>query len=273
MIVCKELDKEFDNKEAMFKALKSNSARIISLKKATVKNSEGISNILSVRNGSDKSIEGLEDGFIYPIISNTMYMDSHKDVHDNGSMNKTVKEQQGKVHYALNHDLNVGKIIAYPNDVDMLMKTVTWKSLGREYEGTTELLMFKTNLQDYSPQDARIAIEQKLPVQNSISMIYKDIVLAVNSEDKDLRTEKKAYDSIIDKVANKEEVEKDGYLWIVKQLAIRNEGSMVTLGSNDVTPIIYTQPSNDTDKSEPSNDTQTDTNDTKSKGHKYNKFI
>ena len=104
-------------------------------------------------------------------------------------------------------------------------------------------------------------------------MIYKDIVLAVNSEDKDLRTEKKAYDNIIDKVANKEEVEKDGYFWIVKQLAIRNEGSMVTLGSNDATPIIYTQPSNDTDKIESSNDTQTDTKDTKSKGHKLSKFI
>jgi len=257
-MICKELNTEFENKEEMFKALKANADKIISLKKATVKNSEGISNIISLKDSNDKTIAGLEEGFIYPIISNTMYMDSHKDVHDNGSMNKTVKEQKGKVHYAMNHDLSIGKIIAYPNDVEMLMKTVKWSDLGRAYEGTTELLMFKTNLQDYSPNDARIAIEQKLPVQNSISMIYKDIVLAVNSEDKDLRAEKKAYDNIINQIANKEEVEKDGYLWIVKQLAIRNEGSMVTLGSNDATPIIYSEPSNkDTQIQEPLKDTQT----------------
>ena len=257
MIVCKELNRSFDNKEEMFKALKYNASRIISLKKATVKHSDGISNFFELKKGTAKSIEGLEKGYVYPVISNTMYMDSHKDVHDNGSMNKTIKEQQGRVHYAMNHDLSIGKIIAYPKDVEMLIKTVQWSEVGKDYEGTTELLMFKTNLQDYSPNDARIAIEQKLPVQNSISMIYKDIELAINSNDEEMVSEKKAYDSIIDKIANKEEVEEDGYVWVVKQLAIHNEGSMVTIGSNDATPIIYSEPSEDTQTKEAVKDTST----------------
>ena len=36
MIVCKELDKEFDNKEQLFKALRDNKADIIAVKRASI---------------------------------------------------------------------------------------------------------------------------------------------------------------------------------------------------------------------------------------------
>ena len=39
MIVCKELDKEFDNKEQLFKALRDNKADIIAVKRASIQKS------------------------------------------------------------------------------------------------------------------------------------------------------------------------------------------------------------------------------------------
>lgn len=249
MIRCKELDRDFDNKRELFTALKANKSKILSLKKAQIYKSceKGgeVSNSFNYK--AIKGIDGLEKGFIYPVISNTYYMDSFKDVHIKNSMNRTVKQQQGKVHYVINHQLEIGKIISYPRDVKMILKDMAWRDLGKDYEGMTQVLLFKTKTFSYSNKDAVSAIESKQPVQGSIKMRYLDMSMAINSDKIEFKEEKAEYDKHINKIANKDEVAKDGYFYPVYELGIEKEGSMVVLGANDATEIIYNDSSSNKD--------------------------
>jgi hypothetical protein len=147
--------------------------------------------------------------------------------------------------------LKIGSIIAYPADVSVSVKELNWSSLGKGYEGTTEALIFKVRINDYANQDAIRAIDKKLPVQNSVSMIYKKLELAINSEDKEYKDEKAVFDKYYEKIANKDEWPELDYFWVVKEAAIAREGSMVPLGSNQATPILYPN------KNEPQGSTRT----------------
>lgn len=241
MIHCKELNRDFSSKNEMFQALKENKEQILTFKKAQIYKSyeKGAAVKISLSQIETKGVDGLEDGFIYPVISNTYLMDHHKDVHITNSMNRTVKQQKGKIHYVVNHQLEIGKIIAYPRDVEMLLKDVKWKDLGADYSGVTQALMFKTNVFDYSNDDAAKAIKTKQKVQGSIRMQYLDMTLAVDSDDPNFKEEKIEYDKHIEKIVNRKTVEEDGYFFPVYELKIVDEGSMVVLGSNEVTEIQY----------------------------------
>lgn len=259
MIKCIALNKEFDTQQEMFKALKASKKDLLNIKMS--KTYESIKKGALPTDFFDSAItkadcKGLEKGFIYPVISNTKYMDSHMDVHMDNSMNRTVDHQQGKIYYAVNHELAVGKIIAYPKDVEMMIKEISWKDLGKDYEGTTQALMFKTNTFDYSNKDAVMAIEQKAPVQNSIRMRYKDMAMAINSNDPDFVEEKAEWDANIDKIVNNAVAIEAGYFFPVKELSIEQEGSMVIKGSNDATLIISPGSSKDTLEAGSSKDTQ-----------------
>ena len=239
MIKCAELNRVFDTKKEMFKALKSNKDHIISLKKGAVKNSDGFPYTAQNNLHQTKSIEGLEKGFIYPVINTTKYMDSHHDVHFDGIWNKSIKEQQGNVYYLVNHQLEIGKVIAYPENVEMMIKEIEWKDLGKNYSGTTQALIFKTKIFDYSNKDAAYVIENRLKAENSIRMQYVKMNLAINDESKEFKEEKAYYDKHINTISNKEMAEELGYFWGIEEAKIYKEGSMVLLGSNDATPIIY----------------------------------
>lgn len=260
MIKCIEFpDRDFNSKHEMLKAIYANKDKIISIKKASIHTHKTV----PLRFYSDikkkaftakgiADIGGLDKGFLYPVISNTNLVDSHKDAHLDNSMNRTVKNQQGKVHYAMNHELAIGKIIAYPEDVEMLLKEIRWKELGYSYKGKTQALLFKTNLQDYSPEDARKAIVNKLPVENSIRMIYVQIELGIKERNKEWEDANEAYDKHINKIVNRDDIE-DDYIWFIKELKIVDEGSMVVKGSNPATPIQY-----DNDESAKSTSSQQD---------------
>jgi len=250
--------KSFDTKEDLFKELKKNKSQLIGLKTAEVKNSIPTSmNLKKVE--ATKMIDGLTKGFIYPVINTTKYMDSHNDVHFDGIWNRSITDQVGKVHYLINHELEVGKVIAYPKDVEVLVKDVLWTDLGADYPGFTQALIFKTNVFDYSNIDAKKIINEKIDIEHSVRMQYVKIDLAINSGDEDNIEEKAVWEKYIQQIANKEDVIEQGYFWAVTEAKIYKEGSMVLSGSNDVTPMIYPkeiQSSNDIDKSDSSNDNQ-----------------
>lgn len=257
---CKELNKDFESKAQMFAELKANKSVLKAQKKSDIKkkindftfaNKEG--------NGVIKEVPGLEKGFIYPVISNTNYLDSHGDVHLNGSMTKTSSDQQGKVFYLTDHKMQVDSIIATPKNVEMMLKEVSWKDLGRDYEGTTQALMFKISENKLMHEKAIKLIQEKEDMQNSIRMMYVNLDLAVNSEDEDYKEEYKNWLETYPKIANKEVADERGYFWAVRELKIVNEGSMVLFGSNDATPMNNKENeavNSDTSKKEPSNDTQ-----------------
>lgn len=251
-------ERSFATKAELFEALKSEKTNLIGLKKAQVKSSDSVS--VSVNKvEATKAIGGLDNGFIYPVINTTKYMDSHNDVHINGIWNKSVNDQQNKVHYIINHELEVGKVIAYPKDVEVLTKEVLWRDLGVDFEGSTQALMFKTNVFDYSNESAKQIIKDKIDIEHSVRMQYVKIELAIDSSDPDYAEESEVWTKYINEIANKGKAVEQGYFWAVTEAKIHKEGSMVLAGSNDVTPMVYptkdNEPSNDTQIKKPSNDT------------------
>jgi len=87
--------------------------------------------------------------------------------------------------------------------------------------------------------------------QHSVGMRYQDIQLAVNDQE-EYPKEYATYQKYINKIGNRQEVEKQGYFFAVGK-AYLAEYSAVIAGSNELTPTLG---SGDTDKSEASGDDQ-----------------
>ena len=254
-----DLNKEFATKEEMFRAIKASKDNIIAFKKSIIYKSIDKGQISSF-DTPELTTKGIEtkDGFIHPIINTTNFLDSHLDNHQKGIWNKSIKDQQGKIRYSLDHSTKVTDVIAYPKDVTIRVEDTTFEGLGETYKGETQALIFDIDKNVIDNEVALKVITKQLPVQNSVSMQYVKIDLAVNSTDKDFKEEKKAWDKAITTTANKDFAEESGMMWLVKEAKIVNESSMVTQGSNSATPIIYgnseaakgtsedTQPSEDT---------------------------
>ncbi len=243
MIVCKHLfpDRIFSSKEELFAELVANEKTIIAEKKANVYKSfeKGLTAGWCIDKDINAEKVGLQmkDGFIYPVINTTNYMDSHDDVHFPGIWNKSAKEQQGKIYYVCDHEVKTGTIIAWPQDVNIMVKTVPWSFVGKEYEGNTEALIYEILKSAITNAIAKEIIDNKRPVQNSVRMQYITIKMGMNSNEKDYITYKKYYDDHIDLIANKDIAIEKGYFFGVEEAKIVLEGSMVIRGSNDATPI------------------------------------
>lgn len=237
---CVDLDQQFNTQAEMFAALKQHEQKIVAVKKAMIQKSYEkqvpVVTFLDKEADEQKTIH-LKEGYIYPVINTTLYMDSHRDVHLNGIWKHSVKDQQGKLLYLVNHQLEIGKVIAWQKDIAVMVKSVPWSFLGQDYEGNTEALMFEINKSNVQMKDVLELITNKRPVQNSVSMQYVTVRLAMNSDAKGDEAYKQFYDSIIETIANKDQVKALGYFWGVSEAKIVNEGSMVVLGSNPITPI------------------------------------
>lgn len=259
-------------KAELFKQLKAEKDVLIANKKAEVKTKNVCLGFYNDKTGAVKGIPNMEDDYIYPVISNTNYFDSHQDVHMNGSMNKTAKDQNRKVYYVADHDLSVDSIIACPQDVEVKLMTVKWQDLGFKYDGETEALIFKIKKENIMHEKFLKLINKGANLQNSIRMEYVNIAIGINSDDEEYKEEKKVYDEVFSQVANKEAMAEIGFCWAVRDLKLKMEGSAVLFGSNDATPIQRkdnAQPSEDIEQkvNEPSEDTQ------KSKINIYTNFI
>lgn len=235
-------DRVFDNQKALFHALKDNEETIIGLKKAkaykSIDKGQGISNI-SVFDKSHTSKASFESGFIYPAINSTHWLDSHQDVHIKGCYKRTVKSQQGKVYYIDTHLKGLSNIITRKNNIEMFYDDVEWNLLGKNIKGTTEALFFKIAEENVKAEYLQL-IKEDLELENSLAMMYKDIVMAMDSKDSAFKENKEVFDMYIDTIGNKEQAQRDGVFFAVKELAIMGEGSLcpVVGGSNSATSVI-----------------------------------
>lgn len=243
-------DMQFATKEDLFAELKKHEKQIIEDKCAKVYNINGNTkqSVPLVFNEQFKSIDFAKDGYVYPIISTTRYLDSHKDVHFDGCFTKTVKEQQGKVHYCLDHELRRDSIIAWDKSVKMLIQKLDWNIVGKSYSGQTEALVFEIKEEDFVRKDVLEDIKNKVSdFENSIRMIYVKVSLGMDSNLKEHKENKEYYDTRINTIANNDKVKNYGYFWGVEELKIWKEGSLVVAGgSNDATSIYTIEPSSDT---------------------------
>ena len=237
---CKELNKDFDTKQEMFKELKANKDEIIGLKKSAIRKSQQVHLVLKSKDGKKADTDSiLELGDSVKVAMNTTnYFDFDKDVLLSGSWNKTAKEQNGKTYHVINHDLKIGSIVAYPKDVEVSVETHLWKSLGKGFEGETDVLVFVSKMTDKTNKDAFLAYRDKEDVEHSIRLQYTEIELAFKSDEVEDKEENALYEKYYPQIANKEDVDKDEYFWAVKLARIYKEGSTVLFGANDATPQL-----------------------------------
>jgi len=236
-----DLNKEYKTKAEMIADVYKNKDKIIAFKKSIIYKSIDKGQLSSeglITREVSKGIPTKED-YIYPVINTTNFVDSHLDNHQKGIWTKSIQEKQGKIRYSLDHSTKVADVIAYPKDVKIKAVDTTFKDLGYEYEQETQALVFEIRKDVIDNETALKVINKKLPVQNSVSMRYVKIDLAVDSEDKQYQAEKKEWDKIYSTVANKDFADENGIMWIVKEAEIVNESSMVTLGSNSATRMMY----------------------------------
>lgn len=229
---------EFGTQLELFNALKENMQTIVDAKKAEIRESEGLMTRAGVAGGATLKGLNLDKGFIYPVINTTKFMDSHNDVHLDGIWDRSIKDIQGKIYYVANHKLEVGQVIAYPQDVKVMVQTVSWKDLGFDFSGNTQALMFKISKDKVRMKEALDIINEKIDIEHSVRMQYLKFSLGINSSEADFKAEKATWDKHISKIVNKNRAEENGYFFAIEEAKIVKEGSMVLHGSNEATPMI-----------------------------------
>ena len=171
---------------------------------------------------------------INPVINTTFWFDSHDDVHIDGIWKENLK-YNNRIYLVQEHKSNqFDKIIT--NDLKAITKKMSWRDLGEDYDGVTEALIFsKCTINNKRNPYMYEQYKEGYVNNHSVGMIYVDMSLAVN--DPDYKQEFAEWNKYIDKIANREEVEKNGYFWPIKEAKIV-EGSAVPFGSNPVTPTL-----------------------------------
>ena len=241
MITLKEFpNKSFATKEEAFKELVLNKKTLIAAKKAVIKHADAI----SYHGNFQEKTEAIKAGntdlrdvntITVKAVSNAVnYFDSHGDVSMPGSWNRTAKNTKDGLHLQ-EHTMQFDKIIS--DEVKFSVEKMTWKDLGFDYEGETEVLMMESKVhKEDNPYMFERYIKGKVK-NHSSGLRYVNIGLAINSEEKWAREEKEIWDKYIDQIVNKEEVEESGYFWAVFEQKII-ENSAVPKGSNPATPTI-----------------------------------
>lgn len=241
MITLKEFpNKSFATKEEAFKELVLNKKTLIAAKKAVIKHADAI----SYHGNFQEKTEAIKAGntdlrdvntITVKAVSNAVnYFDSHGDVSMPGSWNRTAKNTKDGLHLQ-EHKMQFDKIIS--DEVKFSVEKMTWRDLGFDYEGETEVLMMESKVhKEDNPYMFERYIKGKVK-NHSSGLRYVNIGLAINSEEKWAREEKEIWDKYIDQIVNKDEVEEAGYFWVVFEQKII-ENSAVPKGSNPATPTI-----------------------------------
>ena len=280
MIIVKEFpDRQFENKNELFTALRENKADLIATKKMAVKEADAVIYVPSVSNDKGETIKAetadltdLDKIQAKLVINSMLLMDSHSDVHLKGTFKKSVMETKNP--YLLQeHRMKFDHIIS--DVVVATLEVMSWKELGQKFQGDTEALMFNSTISKDRNEFMFNQYAKGFVKEHSVGMRYVRLELAINSDSKWDVDEKKVWDKYIEFVANKEVAESQGYMWVIHEAKII-EGSAVVKGSNPATPTISieaaestskeSESSTDKDKTEPSKDTQTKTKPTNDGG-------
>ena len=270
MIYCKELNKEFESKSDLFKALVENESFIIDAKKSQVyKSFEKGLQVVSDQKTIEKAFKDAEKGikfdsdYYYFVVNSANYLDSHNDMHVDGNWNKSVKDQNGKVYLVWHHDFSkTENIIAFPEDIEMMTSKVAWNLLGKAYDGETYSLIYKVKKDKIVNENVSKWLKEGRKLQLSVRMQYIKLETAFNSDDEDYAKQAENYQKYYPLIANKDEFKEIEYFFIVKEAKNVMESSLLPFGSNSATAeISQTENKSEADnitseQEEPSIDTQ-----------------
>ena len=246
MIYCKELNKEFESKSDLFKALVENESFIIDAKKSQVyKSFEKGLQVVSDQKTIEKAFNDSEKGikfdsdYYYFVVNSANYLDSHNDMHVDGNWNKSVKDQNGKVYLVWHHDFSkTENIIAFPEDIEMITSKVAWSLLGKSYDGETYSLIYKVKKDKIVNENVSKWLKEGRKLQLSVRMQYIKLETAFNSDDEDYSKQTENYQKYYPLIANKNEFKEIEYFFIVKEAKNVMESSLLPFGSNSATAEI-----------------------------------
>ena len=260
-------DKTFTTKEELFNELRLNKDLIIDAKKSEIYKSVDKDQSVEVRSVdlikfTDQSKAfNVDPNYYYFVVNSTKILDSHEDLHVDGLWNKSVKEIAGKNYFVEDHNLEISKVIARKEHIEIFTAKVPFSVIGKKYPGETEVLVYKIAKAKIKNQDIKEWLDSGDAIECSVRMRYITVELAMDSNAPQDKTYKKTYDTYIDQIANKKDFDYISHFFVIKEAQNVRESSLVVFGSNSSTGVVESktdQPSNDTDKSkpEPSNDTQ-----------------
>ncbi len=248
----------FNTKKELFKYLLENKQLILTEKKTQLKHGDVLTYSPSIETATTKASNS--EGLTVKAAINTInVLDSHGDVHLKGIWNKTVKEN--KAPFLLQeHEMKFDKIIS--DKVKASVKTLSWKELGVNASGITEVLMFEAKIDENRNPFMAKQYRNNWVKNHSVGMQYVKIKLAINDEE--AKEEFEEWNKNIDNIINKEEAEARGYFFAIYE-AKMIEGSAVPIGSNRMTPTMEMsdkdiEPDKSTHKDEPPKGTQNESN-------------
>ncbi|MDR1562264.1 MAG: hypothetical protein LBS54_04145 [Dysgonamonadaceae bacterium] len=260
---------KFETTQEIFEFLKKNKDELLQHKKHGIKHADAFSFVFkspvkegegSTNKSEAETVETLlakEEITVHAIINTTNVLDSHSDVHIDGLWKKTLSETKG-LYLLEQHKHDFDGVIS--RDVKAKTEKMKWRDLGLDVDGETEALIFEAKIRKSDNQKMFEHYAKGNVLNHSVGMEYVRLELCVNSDDEYYKEEKASWDKYIDRIVNREAVEKKGYFYAVSEAKLK-EGSAVLFGSNPITPTIETktiQPSQDTVNRipAPSQDTQ-----------------
>jgi hypothetical protein len=253
---------KFNTNKERIDWLVANKSDLIEMKRATLKFTDLVVTPETTETNKALFTEYKDDptsGLIKrSIVANTYnWMDSHDDVHVGNTFVKSISERANKVFHLHDHK---HEVTAKVGKIEQLKEVdVQWLDLGVNKVGTTTILVAESQIKEsYNKDVFKQYLDGEID-QHSVGMRYIKIELAVNDED--YKEEFATWNKYINSLGNREIAEEKGYYWAVKEASLI-EVSAVLMGSNELTPTVQNiEPSNeDTQKHEPSTDTQIDWN-------------
>lgn len=222
-----------ESKSELFAYLKENKEKLIAEKKSAVKYSDVV--CYEPPKVATKAEEGEDTGSVYVkvVANSTNVLDSHMDVLLPGCYDKTIKERSGFIPHLHDHK---HEISARVGDVQKIYtQQVSFSDLGLKGTGTTECLVFETNVLKDLNENIYNQYKTGRINQHSIGLLYDQIELAINDEESE--KEKDFWDKYINQIINPEKAIERGYFWVIPLITLI-ENSAVLFGSNHATPTL-----------------------------------
>lgn len=234
------IDPNLTGKE-LFDALIENKAALIAQKKAIIKHTEPVTAAPTFYHVKGEEVIKTLIGDIPPdanslrvkLVANTAYwMDSQRDVLIEDSWANTIKAGKGRLHlkdHTYKLEAEVGDVIS------IYSQELSLRDLGLNRTGTTQSLIYESDVKKSYDEKVFYKYKTGKIQQHSIGLMYVKIDLAINDEN--YKEEFALWQKFVDKIINKSDAEKLGYVWIVSEIKLI-EVSAVLLASNELTPTL-----------------------------------
>jgi hypothetical protein len=239
------IGKSFETEKEYFDFIVNNEKLIIDTKKSEMKMADGFgfSTTLLKKDFSSKEHNVNSDAkeiLVKIAINSTNILDSHNDVHIPGIWDKSLKEKGGNMLHLQEHIRKFDHVISKGKDLNAYAETVTWKSLGFDMEGNTQILTFDSLVKESQNEEMFNEYMKQNITEHSVGMQYVKMELAVN--DSEEKEEFAVWEKYKSEVINLDLAEEKGYFWAVTEAKLI-EISCVIRGSNELTPTLEAQKS------------------------------